>query len=33
MASVGSPSAPENSNINPHVDETSQQLLTIPQHA
>jgi uncharacterized protein (TIGR03118 family) len=33
MASFGSPSAPENSNISPHVDETSQQLLTIPQHA
>jgi uncharacterized protein (TIGR03118 family) len=33
MASFGSPSASENSNISPHVDETSQQLLTIPQHA
>ncbi len=33
MASFGSPGAPENSNISPHVDETSQQLLTIPQHA
>jgi len=33
MASFGSSSAPENSNISPHVDETSQQLLTIPQHA
>src|SRR5215510_6769398 len=33
MASVGSPSASANSNVSPHVDETSQQLLTIPQHA
>ena len=33
MASFGSPSASENSNISPHVDEASQQLLTIPQHA
>jgi hypothetical protein len=33
MASFGSPSAPESSNISPHVNETSQQLLTIPQHA
>jgi uncharacterized protein (TIGR03118 family) len=33
MASFGSSSAPENSNISPHVDETSQQLLTISQHA
>jgi uncharacterized protein (TIGR03118 family) len=33
MASFGSPSASENSNTSPHVDETSQQLLTIPQHA
>src|SRR5262249_13067952 len=32
MASFGSPSASENSNMSPHVDETSQQLLTIPQH-
>jgi uncharacterized protein (TIGR03118 family) len=31
-ASSGSPSAPENSNTSPHVDETSQHLLTIPQH-
>src|SRR5262249_44655350 len=33
MASFGSPSAPESSNISPHVNETSQQLLTIPRHA
>ena len=33
MASFGSPSAPQNSNMSPHADETSQQLLTIPQHA
>jgi uncharacterized protein (TIGR03118 family) len=33
MASFGSPSASENSNMSPHADETSQQLLTIPQHA
>jgi uncharacterized protein (TIGR03118 family) len=33
MASFGSPGASQNSNISPHVDETSQQLLTIPQHA
>ena len=33
MASFGPPGASENSNISPHVDETSQQLLTIPQHA
>jgi hypothetical protein len=33
MASFGSSSAPESSNIIPHVNETSQQLLTIPRHA
>src|SRR5262249_3785384 len=33
MASFGSPSASENPNMNPHVDDASQQLLTIPQHA
>jgi uncharacterized protein (TIGR03118 family) len=33
MASFGSPGASENSNTSPHVDDTSQQLLTIPQHA
>jgi hypothetical protein len=34
MASFGSPSIPESSNIGPHVSDTSQQpLLTIPQHA
>jgi len=32
MASFGSTSAPDNWNINPHVAEASQQLLTIPQH-
>jgi hypothetical protein len=33
VASFGSPSAPQSSNISPQVNETSQQLLTIPQHA
>ena len=32
QAMASSPTAPENSNIGPHVDETSQQLLTVPQH-